>query len=162
MVLNSSLVRTMGKSASEMALGTKSVLSTTVKTMGVGGIIGGISALGDVKENMNNGNNLGTSVFKAGVTNALWTTNPALMMTLNAGPAVIKGYEAAHQFRRRRGEELQLRNRGANGMVGTGFQDTQQAYTMRQAAVQQIQGNKMNARSALGGEARIFGSQYRR
>jgi hypothetical protein len=34
--------------------------------------------------------------------------------------------------------------------------DTQRAQTMRQAAVQAIQGSKLNARSALGGEAQIF------
>lgn len=36
------------------------------------------------------------------------------------------------------------------------YKDTQQAITMRQAAVQAIQGSRMNARSALGGEARLM------
>jgi hypothetical protein len=36
------------------------------------------------------------------------------------------------------------------------YTDTEQALTMRQAAVQAIQGSKLNARSALGGEARLM------
>ncbi|MGL4820583.1 MAG: hypothetical protein ACRC5C_11480 [Bacilli bacterium] len=40
--------------------------------------------------------------------------------------------------------------------IGRGFNDTQAAQTMRQAAIQAIQGSKMNARSALGGEAKIL------
>ena len=36
------------------------------------------------------------------------------------------------------------------------FVDTRGAQTMRQATVQAIQGSKMNARSALGGEAKIL------
>jgi hypothetical protein len=36
------------------------------------------------------------------------------------------------------------------------YTDTEQALTMRQSAVQAIQGSKLNARSALGGEARLM------
>ena len=40
--------------------------------------------------------------------------------------------------------------------MGFNYVDTEQAYTMRQAAVQAIQGSHLNARSALGGEARLM------
>lgn len=40
--------------------------------------------------------------------------------------------------------------------VGGGYQDTQQAYTMRQRAVQAIQQSRMNARSVLGNEASLL------
>jgi hypothetical protein len=46
------------------------------------------------------------------------------------------------------------------GIVGGNYMDTQRALTMRQAAVQAIQGSKLNARSALGGEARILAAQW--
>jgi hypothetical protein len=36
------------------------------------------------------------------------------------------------------------------------YQDTQPAMTMRQAAIQAIQGSKLNARNALGGEAALM------
>lgn len=40
------------------------------------------------------------------------------------------------------------------------YQDTEQAVTMRQASVQAIQGSKMNARNALGGEAALMHRGY--
>lgn len=39
------------------------------------------------------------------------------------------------------------------------YTDTEGAHTMRQAAVQAIQGSKLNARSALGGEARLLATR---
>lgn len=39
---------------------------------------------------------------------------------------------------------------------GGNYQDTQQAYTMRQRAVQSMQESRMNARSVLGSEARTL------
>jgi hypothetical protein len=39
---------------------------------------------------------------------------------------------------------------------GGNYQDTQQAYTMRQRAVQAMQQSRMNARSVLGSEARTL------
>lgn len=40
------------------------------------------------------------------------------------------------------------------------YQDTDQALTMRQASVQAIQGSKLNARNALGGEAALMHRGY--
>lgn len=42
------------------------------------------------------------------------------------------------------------------GGFGGGYQDTEQAATMRQRGVQALQESKMNARSVLGSEARTF------
>lgn len=41
------------------------------------------------------------------------------------------------------------------------YQDTQQAVTMRQAAIQAIQGSKLNARNALGGEAALMHRSFK-
>jgi len=55
----------------------------------------------------------------------------------------------------RRGRELRTIRQDKNNF-NWNFVDTEQAYTMRQAAVQAIQASKLNARSALGGEARLM------
>lgn len=44
---------------------------------------------------------------------------------------------------------------------GTTYMDTQKNLTMRQSAVQAISGSKLNARSAMGGEARLMHRSYR-
>lgn len=161
-----SIGRIAGKSASDLAKKGGSIAATAYREKGAIGMAGAAIGLSGVysetKASLDNGNSLSTSLFKSGVSYALWQTNPGLMMATTFAPMAIDGMKSAHQFRRARGEEIYRDSRGPSGMVGTGFQDTQQAYTMRQAAVQQIQGNKLNARSALGGEARIFSNQYRR
>lgn len=43
---------------------------------------------------------------------------------------------------------------------GGDYQDTQQAYTMRQRSAQALQQTKMNARSVLGSEARTFHANF--
>lgn len=43
---------------------------------------------------------------------------------------------------------------------GGQYNDTQQAYTMRQRGVQAMQASKMNARSVLGSEARTFHTSF--
>lgn len=55
-------------------------------------------------------------------------------------------------------ENLDSRYNQSMKMAKPNFQyiDTKQALTMRQAAVQAIQGSKMNARNALGGEAALM------
>ena len=160
MVLNTSSAKIAGKSAMNLAKSGTSLASKGIAS--VGGPLGAFSMYSETKSSMESGNSISTSLFKAGVSAALWSTNPGLMSVVNFGPMAIDGMKAAHQFRRAKGEEIYRNNRGPSGFVGNGFVDTQQAYTMRQAAVQQIQGNKLNARSALGGEARIFSNQYRR
>lgn len=50
----------------------------------------------------------------------------------------------------------QQRSRRDPGNMNFSYTDTEAAYTMRQSAVQAIQGSKLNARSALGGEAKLM------
>ena len=142
-----------------MSTGTNTAKSI-IKKAGVGGVVGGAMFMSDVKTSMDEGSGLSSAVFKAGVQTALFTTHPLLMTAASLAPAIPGAYKAADTFRRGKAEQWQQLKRGGNGMVGNGFVDTNQAYTMRQAAVQQIQGNKLNARSALGGEARIFSNGY--
>lgn len=124
--------------------------------------VGGVFTAMQIKDNMAQGDSFGTSAFKAGVYNMAMASHPLLTTAIQMAPLAVQGYSAATTYRRGRAEELQAIKRGRNGTVGSGWQDTQQSLTMRQAAVQQIQGNKLNARTALGGEARIFGTSYYR
>ena len=97
------------------------------------------------------------AMAKEGLEFALWARHPAIMGGVMAGQFAYHGTKAAYQFRRRRhGEVVGGLEAAAGNVIGGNYMDTNAAVTMRQAAVQQIQGNKMNARSALGGEARIF------
>ena len=102
-----------------------------------------------------------SAVTKEAVNTALWMTAPGVMAAATAAPMIAAGVQGAYRFRRQRHEAItgQL-NHATSGVVGGNFQDSEHAATMRQAAVQQIQGNKLNARSALGGEARIFSQRY--
>lgn len=139
----------------------KSALGTGVKSIAShpGAMIGAAGFAMDTNYHLKQGTGMGTSLFKAGVENALWATNPALMAGVQLAPLAVQGTIAAHDFRRRRGQEIQDAKYN-RGRVGGNYMDTSQAQTMRQAAVQQIQGNKLNARSALGGEARIFANNF--
>jgi len=117
------------------------------------GIQVGFMAFADLKA----GEPLGPSLLKAVPAAAAWATMPGLMTAGLIGqaagtlvPAYIRGnnklsskYNALHNS-------------------NTQFQamDTEQAATMRQAAVQAIQGSKLNARNALGGEASLMHRNY--
>lgn len=90
---------------------------------------------------------------------AMFHMNPGAMSLAYAAPAIYAGMDAAYTHRRQKGEEL-LAFDNPSQRIGGNYMDTQRAQTMRQAAVQQIQGNKLNARSALGGEARIFSNRH--
>lgn len=141
--------------------GMKGVTSAGIKRIGVGGAIAaggfGLDTVSRVKQ----GQSLGTSLFKSGVENIGYAVNPGLMATATIfAPLAVQGTKAAHTFRRQRGEDLSRAKYSNFGVVGGNYMDTMQAQTMRQAAVQQIQGNKLNARSALGGEARIFSNKH--
>lgn len=112
----------------------------------------------NVNTNVTSGMSIPGAVAKAAVSSALYATNPVAMYTAQASKMAVQGTIAAHKYRR--GQAEKYLNEGYNSQrVGSGFQDTMQAQTMRQAALQQIQGNKLNARSALGGEARIFSNR---
>lgn len=80
-------------------------------------------------------------------------TAPWLMwgsMGLNLAAGAIGGLNNTVKV-----NEAKNKMRNDTGMRAT-YQDTQQAATMRQAAIQAIQGSKLNARNALGGEAAMM------
>lgn len=112
----------------------------------------------DVNRKVNEGHSITGAVAKSAVETALYSMNPGLMTAIQLTPLAIQGVQAAQQYRRGKAEQM-LSAGNASQRVGNGFMDTAQAQTMRQAALQQIQGNKLNARSALGGEARIFSNR---
>lgn len=128
--------------------------------IGPGGVAFGALGLMDFKSNMDAGDSFGVAGAKWATTSIGFAVAPWLTTTAMMAPAAVQGVQAAHQFRRERGEQIAEMKRSHRGVgtVGGNYVDTQRAATMRQAAVQAIQGSKLNARSALGGEARIFNS----
>lgn len=124
----------------------------------VGRSLAGTGPIGfgmDFVSNVAAGDNLGTSAMKAGVTGVLAAANPLLFGVAMATPLVKDVGISAYKFQR---EKQQWWNKqfAYDNLVGGNYVDTQRAMTMRQAAVQSIQASKLNARSALGSEARIL------
>lgn len=148
----------MSLGASAMSV-MKGYVAPGIKKVGIPGMMAAGGFMMEANQHVKQGDRLGNAVFKAGVSNALYATNPVLMTAATLAPVAVQGVQAAHQFRRGRAEQIQDQ-RNNRYRVGGGFTDTQQSVTMRQAAVEQIQGNKLNARSALGGEARLFANKY--
>ena len=109
----------------------------------------------DFKTNLDQGQGVGTAAVKTAATYFAWSAAAPVMWTHTAATTGLSAAEAAYTWRRQKAEEWQRLNR-PDRSVGGNYIDTQGAQTMRQAAVQAIQGSKLNARSALGGEARIF------
>lgn len=109
----------------------------------------------DVSMNLQNGDDLGTSVLKAGVTGVLASSNPGLFFLGTAASIGQEGYWGLQQFNYQK-KQWWNSQYATNNRVGGNYMDTQRALTMRQASVQAIQGSKMNARSALGGEAKLL------
>ena len=112
----------------------------------------------DMYSNVQQGDDVGTALVKAGANQIFWSVAPVPAAIATFGAPIAQGaYQAGvFGYRKQQWWNQQFRN---NGVVGGNYVDTQRAQTMRQAAVQAIQGSKLNARSALGGEARIM-SQY--
>jgi hypothetical protein len=109
----------------------------------------------DMMDSVSQGRGVGESAFKAVASGVMWNmigggTATALMLApvvpALASAVLAKNDQLASQHRMNRDP----------GNLNFSYTDTQQALTMRQAAVQAIQGSKMNARSALGGEARLM------
>lgn len=116
-----------------------------------------LQVLPEYNQSRDQGSSVLGSAAKAGTLGLLRYSNPIAMGIFDAAPMLYDGYKAANDFRKRRNGEIRADISNArNNVIGGNYVDTQQAQTMRQAALQQIQGNKLNARSALGGEARIF------
>lgn len=116
------------------------------------GFAGG--AVFDTAANLQEGDNFGVAATKGVAAGMMWHTAPALMTAHMVGtqlaPAAISGYKNWKRNAEAKYSQNFLPNFGGQ------YQDTQKAQTMRQAGVQAIQGSRMNARSALGGEAKIL------
>lgn len=114
----------------------------------------------DAAMNMAAGDDFGTAAFKAAGSTALWYTAPGIMTAYTAATMAPQIVGAGYQWHQK--AKAGWNNAHLNGQVGGQYQDTQRALTMRQAAVNAIQGSKLNARSALGGEARILNNNWNR
>lgn len=107
----------------------------------------------DAAMNMHAGDDVGTALVKGAATGMLWTAAPGPMWAVTGatlGRDAYVGYQNWKKGKQEWWQKQHAPNFGGN------YQDSRRAMTMRQAAVQQIQGSKLNARSALGGEARIL------
>lgn len=127
----------------------------SVTSAGAGKVaVGGFFAI-DTAINMSGGDDLGTAVLKSGAVSVIAASNPVLFTGLTLAPAITEGVIAGQRHYNQKKEYWNSKF-AYNNTVGGNFVDTQRAQTMRQAAVQAIQGSKLNARSALGGEAKIM------
>lgn len=113
----------------------------------------------DVFLNMKSGDDFGTALVKGTATGMLWATAPLVMGSIEAAQLIPAAYEGYHNWKR---EKEQWWNQQFSPNFGGNYQDTRRALTMRQAAVEAIQGSKLNARSALGGEARLLHNNFNR
>lgn len=109
----------------------------------------------DMYGNVQAGDDIGTAGVKAGANYMLWAALPGPMTAFTFGPALAGAAMQTGTFINKKQQWWNQQFRPGN-TVGGNYMDTQRAQTMRQAAVQAIQGSKLNARSALGGEAQIF------
>jgi len=133
--------------------GAKQALSKAPKGVWGKGMLGFTGF--DIYQNVQMGDDVGTAMVKAGAQHIYWTMAPALAATTTFAPMIGEAAYGAGKFLHQK-EQWWNKQFNQTGMVGGQYMDTQRAQTMRQAAVQAIQGSKLNARSALGGEAKIF------
>ncbi len=110
--------------------------------------------------NVSGGDDLGTGLVKAGAETALWNFAPGIMTAHLAATTIPDMVIAGHEWKRRR--EGEYKKNFYRGTVGGDYIDTQRAATMRQASVEAINGSKINARSILGGEARLLNQNSHR
>jgi hypothetical protein len=126
------------------------------KALGAGfGIGAGIETV----INMRNGDDFGTAAVKGAFSSMLWTTAPWVMGAIEVGKAAPALYEGYQNWMR---QKQSWWNQQFKPNTGGNYMDTQRALTMRQASIEAIQGSKMNARSALGGEARLIANNFNR
>lgn len=100
------------------------------------------------------GQSMGTALKDAVIQGAAWTVAPEIMnaqmlydLGSSIGPALVEKYKR---------DKFAWKEGFKHNMGGRGFADTQASATMRQRAVQAIQGSRLNARSALGREASLM------
>ncbi|MGW6384419.1 hypothetical protein [Peribacillus butanolivorans] len=114
----------------------------------------------EVASNLSAGDDAGTAILKAGASSALWATAPWAMGIHLAATTLPQAGAALYQQHRQQVQNWNQQH--MQGSLGGTYMDNQRALTMRQAAVEAIQGSKMNARSALGGEAKILSNTWLR
>jgi hypothetical protein len=110
--------------------------------------------------NMAGGDDFGTAAIKGTVDSILWTKYAPAMIGYQLATGLPAAGQAAYTWYNQQKQWFNVMH--LQGQVGGGYHDTQKALTMRQAAVQAIQGSKLNARSALGGEAMILNQNWSR
>lgn len=107
----------------------------------------------DVVSNMKSGDSFGGALVKSVGLNMVQEAFPGVFWGSLAGQMLGAGISAGYGKIKER-EQWMYNNYRAQPQFK--YVDTEAAYTMRSAAVQAIQGSKLNARSALGGEARLL------
>lgn len=115
----------------------------------------GIGAAFETMSSLNEGKGFGESLtrgFAMGVVeNVIGAGALTALQIAPALPGMVRGYQ---NYEDKLNSQYISRRDPRN--MNFSYTDTQAAYTMREAAVQAIQGSKLNARSALGGEARLM------
>lgn len=117
------------------------------------------TAVIDTILNIHDGDDFGTAAVKGAFDGMLLVTAPYVMGAIELGQIGSAAYAGYHQYQR---QQQSWWNKQFAPNFGGNYQDTRRAQTMRQAAVEAIQGSKLNARSALGGEAKIFAQNFNR
>lgn len=146
----------MANPASNVGKGAWNKLSTSFTKLPKGGLVGfGVSAAWTAGASINEGNGIGESLVQGAamgvVENVIGGWTLAALQLAPAMPALARGYV---NYQDKLNSKYRSRRDSSN--MNFSYTDTQQAYTMRSAAVQAIQESKLNARSALGGEARLM------
>lgn len=105
--------------------------------------------------------NPNVSTGEALVRGAFWAGAEALvpgvgMLSMVAG---VAGMATENYMNHKRYGHNKIKQYYRPGFGG-GYNDTQNAYTMRQRSAQALQQTKMNARSVLGSEARTFHTNF--
>lgn len=106
------------------------------------------------------GESLGTSLLKGIGTGAFYAFAPKTLTAAAFTAPMVKG-AIQGSFRASRNITDRRRQQTRPGTSFT-YRDSNAALTMRQASVQAIQGSKLNARNALGGEASLMHRSYAR
>ena len=127
---------------------------TSVFGIGAGTVIGTIGRTGS-GEKLSLGT-IGKSAIEAAAFEML---HPGLYWAQTAAGLIGTGLNSINTMNKK--GALKYKQRVDTGLRSQ-YADTEQALTMRQAAVQAIQGNKMNARNALGGEAKMMHRSWHR
>lgn len=154
--MNGNSVSTIGKYTKNVLGGAKDTFN---KLPGgkFGKTVGAFTAM-DIYSNVQSGDDMGTALVKAGAQHIYWSMAPTVAAVTTFAPMLGQAAYGVGKFAHNKQQWWNQQFR-PSGVVGGNYVDTQRAQTMRQAAVQAIQGSKLNARSALGGEAKIM-SQY--